>query len=439
MSRLLARDVKGSVIAHALSALLLCAGAYSQPAEQLTPYGLPIRQIEITGLKYTKEFVVRRELVSREGEICTKENLAEDLKRLDQLGVFSAVEIIPVPVEQEAIIIIDVYETFPYLPMVSTEITDENGISVGGGLKSLNLFGRAIHFSVSALFGGARSVEIAFRNPRLSGNRLVQRFDYSNVKRRNELFEFDETAHEMSLTLTSHVRSRGRVGAHFSYQAVESDTNQLTLSADNRDNVLSAGCSVGFDSRDLPSNPTRGWWNDARITRSGLLGSDSGFWRADLDIRRYFSVMPRNTVALYSLTTLTSGTIGEQIAVWQVFGLGGTNSIRGWKLGSRRGKNQFINTMEYRYTLMNPHLFRYFGVTTYLGLQLAVFGDVGTAWSHRDEFSDSFIGGVGLGIRLILPSVGLARIDFGIGQRDAGVQVHLGAYEKPVLQRKRVR
>jgi outer membrane translocation and assembly module TamA len=88
---------------------------------------------------------------------------------------------------------------------------------------------------------------------------------------------------------------------------------------------------------------------------------------------------------------------------------------------------------------MKPEIFNYFGVTTYLGLQLAVFGDAGTAWSSQDEFSGSFIGGAGFGVRLILPSVGLARLDFAFGQKGGGVQIHLGAYEKPVLQRKRVR
>jgi outer membrane protein assembly factor BamA len=108
-------------------------------------------------------------------------------------------------------------------------------------------------------------------------------------------------------------------------------------------------------------------------------------------------------------------------------------------MGSRRGKNQVITTAEYRFTLMNPRLISYFGVTTSLGVQLAVFADAGSAWTLRDEFRNAFIGGSGVGIRLILPSVGMARMDFGIGQESAGVEIHLGADEKAVLQRERVR
>ena len=50
-----------------------------------------------------------------------------------------------------------------------------------------------------------------------------------------------------------------------------------------------------------------------------------------------------------------SGRSGKKdITAKQDFSLGGTNSVRGWDLDSRRGKNQFINTAEYRVTVVRP-------------------------------------------------------------------------------------
>jgi outer membrane translocation and assembly module TamA len=71
---------------------------------------------------------------------------------------------------------------------------------------------------------------------------------------------------------------------------------------------------------------------------------------------------------------------------------------------------------------------------------VALFGDLGLGWDTRDQFNRKrFIGGVGAGVRLLLPIVGLLRIDFGWGQEGKSIMVHFGAYEKPVMTRKRVR
>jgi len=43
-----------------------------------------------------------------------------------------------------------------------------------------------------------------------------------------------------------------------------------------------------------------------------------------------------------------------EVAPWENFGIGGTNTIRGWDFAARKGKNQMLNTIEYRYTLLEP-------------------------------------------------------------------------------------
>jgi outer membrane protein assembly factor BamA len=330
-------------------------------------------------------------------------------------------------------------ETFRFLPVVSLSISDENGVLIGGGLKSANLLGRAVYFSGVARFGGATTIEVILRDPWLMGNHMGYEVKYYHTDRRNEIYEFDEIAEEVSLTLRSHIRNRGRMGFNVWFQSMKSSEDGKTLSPTNRDNVATVGIFLGYDSRDLASNASTGWKTEIDVAKSGVFDTDSDFWRTNIDLSRYFSLSEKHTIALSSLTTLTTGTVDEEIASWQQFGLGGTNSVRGWDLGSRIGKNQFINTAEYRYLLLRPRAFSYFGVTASLGLQLTVFGDFGWGWEDREEFSDSFIDGYGLGLRLLLPYVGVVRLDFGVGQPSGGVKFHLGSYEKAVRQRDRVR
>jgi outer membrane translocation and assembly module TamA len=73
-------------------------------------------------------------------------------------------------------------------------------------------------------------------------------------------------------------------------------------------------------------------------------------------------------------------------------------------------------------------------------MHICFFGDLGIAWDEADQFkSHNFIGGFGVGVRLLLPIVGVTRLDVGWGQKGQGIALHVGAYEKPVMARMRVR
>ena len=136
---------------------------------------------------------------------------------------------------------------------------------------------------------------------------------------------------------------------------------------------------------------------------------------------------------------MQSGTIGEDVPIYGDYSLGGENTIRGWPFGSRRGKNQFINTLEYRYVFVPTRNFRVFGISLYGGLGAAVFGDLGAVWSDPDEMADRFIGGGGIGLRVVFPFVNLIRLDLSFGEPDGHGRFQLGVNEKFVAQRNRVR
>ena len=151
-------------------------------------------------------------------------------------------------------------------------------------------------------------------------------------------------------------------------------------------------------------------------------------------------IINRHTLALFSLLTLRTGGVGDEIPLHQDFHIGGTNSVRGWELDSRRGKNQFLNTAEYRFTLVEPKVLGLFGLTLDVGLQFAAFADLGIAWNQSDEFKkENFIGGYGFGLRFLVPFVNMFRFDFGFGEPGESFKVHIGAFAKPVAQRVRVR
>jgi outer membrane protein assembly factor BamA len=413
---------------------------FSQPDFE----GKIVKEIKFEGLKRTKPFIVQRELLSKIDEPCLQKNLEWEHQNLELLDIFSRIEIKPVVVEDSVVIVYHFVETFPFLPSVSLKISDENGLSAGGGLKSSNLFGRDMYFSGRVVVGGELEVEVIFENPWVTGNHLGYRLEYYHRNRDNLVADFTENADEFYLTVRSFVKRKGRIGVNLELLNIRSNKDGVTLSPDNSDIVSRIGAYLGYDSRDSFANTRRGWWNEIAYTREfRMLENSSNFNQLDLDIRRYQPVplWDRHILALFSLTTIRSGIVGEDIALWQLFGLGGTNTIRGWEFAARTGKNQFINTAEYRITLYRPRLLHLpFNIDYRGGLQFTVFGDAGIVWDEAHEFVDkNFIAGGGVGIRFLIPIFGMARIDFGMGQGGKGIFLHLGMFEKPVMTRKRVR
>ena len=402
------------------------------------PYGKTVKEIRINGLRYTKEEIIIRELASRVGEPYLKKNAEKDAERLDQLGICSAVNIETIEEGDEVVLVIEVKETFPWLPTISLDISDENGLSIGPGFKSINLGGRAISFSASARFGGATNIGTSLENPWFAGNHLSYKLEFDQRDRESALDDFAEVSTEINLRLGSYVREDGRIGGQFNFQSLGSDTPGKTLSANNRDNTPSLAFFIGYDSRDFWTNPHQGWWNEVEVSKNGgFLGGDGDFWRVHFDVRRFQPLVDRHTLAFFSLTTLQTGTVGVEIPIYQDFHLGGTNSIRGWGLDSTRGKNQFINTLEYRYDLMVPKAWSVFGFGFYLGLQVALFGDLGIAWD--DNQGNKWLDGYGFGLRVLIPFMDMLRIDFAFGEPGRGLNSQIGIQEKAVKQRGRIR
>ncbi|MBN2320135.1 MAG: BamA/TamA family outer membrane protein [Acidobacteria bacterium] len=396
-----------------------------------------IKEIRIHGLHAVPESKVRLQLKSLEGESYSAANVSEDRKRLDRMALFSKIDIIANHGKDGVTLDIELKETLPYLPYPAISITGEQGVTFGGGLKSTNFLGKGSNLAAAGRFGAANEFEVnasSWWRPQKSTWWII---DYSFRDTENKLDDFQESSHEFDLQLGRQVTEKLRIGGRFKFLSLSSDVPGITLSADYRDNIPGIGVIVEYDSRDSWTSPHKGWWNSFDATANGL-GADGKFWRFNVDLRRYQPIQGRHGLFFSSLLTMQTGTVGMEIPMHQDFHIGGTNSLRGWDINARRGKNQFLNTLEYRYEFMKPHDFSIKGMNFYVGLQLALFGDAGSAWNTDDEFTRNFIGGGGFGIRLILPYVNMVRFDFGFGQ-SAHPREHIGVLEKAEYQRRRVR
>lgn len=400
-----------------------------------------IREIRINGLINTHEQLVRDQLTSAVGEPYDEETIELDRERLDRLAVFSRIRIEPVTEDEEAIVDISVVETSRFIPFPAFSFVEENGVSLGAGVKASSLLGQAISASLDVRLGGQQELEFLLDSPWGMRDKTWYGGEIHARSRTNELDHFKEKAIEGEVRGGFQFGPSLRLGGRLEFLTVNADLPEVTLTGQSTESTPGIGLVAAYDNRDLWSNPSRGWENFFTLTRfGGLLGGAGDFTKAVVDVRRYQPLAERHTLTFFSFSTFQTGTVGIDIPVYRDTHLGGTNSIRGWSdLNAREGKNQFINTVEYRYDLFKPRPLRILGANLYGGIKLAAFGDIGTVWNEGEQFSNNFIGGVGVGIRVIVPFIQMIRLDLAYGQHAQGLVPHFGIREKAFYHRRRVR
>ncbi len=410
-----------------------------QHHDELLVYDKIIKDIRIQGIKHTNKEIIYRAMISKVGDVYREENTRLDRRWLKQLGIFTYLLFETVEDDDEIILIVSVEEVNPYIPSPSFNITDENGLEIGASLSSPNLFGIASYLSAYFRVGGATNIGLRYRNPELPEANWWNGYtlNYFRMARQNELYDFYENSDDLFFQYLGYVTNNFSLGPRFTFLAVKSDKPDITLDEDNLDNMPGFGFAFQLNTLNISSYPTDGWWSEIAVMK---YGGDANYWQGNIDFRRYWELgSPKNSIAFYSLTTLSTGEVDEDIPMYLQFNIGGTNSVRGWDLGSREGKNQFLNTIEYWHMLLEMKRYKFWFLQQALGIQLALFADAGTAWTAKDEFNQNWICGAGVGVRLITSAELSFRVDFAIGQKGFGVSLAIGSRDKAVAQRDRVR
>ncbi|MBT4097852.1 MAG: BamA/TamA family outer membrane protein [Gemmatimonadetes bacterium] len=432
------KTLKGYVCCLTLLGLLV---AEASAGDATT--GLPIAAVEIRGNRYTQDFVIQRELVTRTGRHFDPESLAADLQRLDNLDIFSSLAAqVQRRADDSVTVVLQIRELPPVVPYISYDVNDQDGWSFGPAVKSVNLLGRDVFLAGYALFGGRESFLLDLSQPWWRGNHLSFDLDVSRNIRQNELDGFEETTTEITPRIGLWLGQHGRASMVASYMRIGADLPQVLLSGANEDELYRLGASVGYDSRDVWGNPHRGWLNEIEIWKTGgLLPGDGDFWTLHADIRR-FQPVGEHTLVWAGLTSLQPGTMGRQVPVYMDYHLGGANSLRGYvvdDLGLELfGAHQMLTTIEYRIPLLQPREIRLFGLSADIGLGGTVFVDGGLAWTKSDDFElERARFGTGTGIRILLPAIDMTRIEIGYGED--GWRLYLATFSKMRAQRLRLR
>ena len=305
---------------------------------RVTP-GAQVRvdRVVIAGLKSTREEMVRRELLIKEGEPLGLERVLESQRRLGALGIFERVSLTEMdPETPEVRSVVVAAEEAPLTTVAYGVGYAERDLLRGSvEVTRRNLFGldRSLSTFVRYSFRGSRFLA-TFREPWLLGRR--QEF-FATVFREEEdrpSFDFVRVG---GLVQTVRRRASWSLIVRYTYQLVDT-FNIVNPDEVGREFAISTvsgpSASLVNDTRDDPLDPRRGRFASADVQVShAVLGGDTfvkGFWQ----VSTYRPLTARVVLALSGRLGLAR-TFGESplfLPLPDRFYAGGDYSLRGFSL-----------------------------------------------------------------------------------------------------------
>lgn len=195
------------------------------------------------------------------------------------------------------------------------------------------------------------------------------------------------------------------------------------------DDRIKAG--IAFDTRDFEPDPNRGVFADATAEWSTkALGSGFDYVRVTLAVRGYWSPFPKladlvlaargvysiesDGVPFFAMDTLAM-TEGDQA------GLGGENTLRGFRQDRFVGRVAALANVELRWTFYRFHLLKQL-----FSLQVAPFADAGRVFDRPGFAFDHWQIAGGAGAHLGWNQSTIVRFDLAFSREDAGFYIDFG-------------
>jgi outer membrane protein assembly factor BamA len=324
-----------------------------------------IDEIEVTGNSKTKDYVIVRELRINKGEQYSQSKIDELPDRLNRLRFFDPVESpqFYVNAKGNGVLVVKVKEKqtnnfdgiVGYIPGVKQ---NEKGYLTGlVNISMTNLFGTgraaAIHWQQFDRF--SQELELKYLEPWLFGYPFNLNGDFYQRKQDS-----------------SYVQRKVEGGLE--YLATENITAAVTIASEQvtpsirtipvftvfNSSALTTGLNLKFDNRNDPYSPTKGilFLTSYSFSRKKISGPKEyitpqittkvNLQRLSLDIGGYYQIFNKQVIALGLHGKELKGTFFEDS---DLFRLGGTNTLRGYRENQFLGSRVGWSNLEYRLLL----------------------------------------------------------------------------------------
>ncbi len=389
-----------------------------------------IRDINISGNKVTKDYVIRRELRIQPGDLTDSRKINSSKSSLLNLGYFDKVDIIPVstdlPEYKDLNVKVNEKLTGQLLFGAGFSSTDSilGTIEVAQSnfdIKNYPTFrGGGQRFRLRAQLGSSRKDFIlSFTEPWLKDKPL--RFDYELWRRETSSNrDYDQDSTGTSLNFTRKLE-KPFWRQSFGYRFEEIDINDIELDFSNEffreeeGSELVSALSLGFirDHRDRVILTSSGSRLSIRTElQSEAIGSYTNLYKFIASGDKYIPIFKQTVLKLSGEIAQAVRVSGDQIKVFDRFFAGGANSIRGFKERDASpvdplnrepvgGRSMMLASAEMTGPIYEKTIF------------WSLFADSGSVWEESAGWNISELNvGLGMGLRLFLP-IGAIQLDYG--------------------------
>ncbi|MFH1715159.1 MAG: outer membrane protein assembly factor BamA [Elusimicrobiota bacterium] len=403
-----------------------------------------IDRIYIEGNDVTKDYVVRKQLVIKEGDSFNVKKVRRSQEQIYNLGFFQDVQI---DVDENALdsanlaFIVDEQKTG--MASVGAGYSSQDGMLGTIQVSQINFAGRAQKLNFMWEFGEKRqNYQISFTDPYFLRSDTSFGIDIFNTNRSREYVYIDDYGFSRSDWYTEErVGGRLRLGKKLSdiYTAGMSYSREQVRVSDVSDDASSnhlalieqqdqgtqktntLAVSGSRDTRDNVFDPSRGAKTNLSLELAGsfLLGGHTNFTKITTAHSFFIPTFWKFVIGFNCQAGLVSHFYpSNDVPIYEKFYVGGAESVRGYDyrgdIGPGSGGNyMFVYNVEYKFPIVQE--------SNHTILQGAFFLDVGGMWDNQKKITleigrreNDMRAGVGFGVRFKTPVFPI-RLDWGYG------------------------
>lgn len=457
--------------AHAAMAQVPPALTPAQGGDSTAAYAGPyvISGIAVEGNKSTKERVILREMLLREGDtIPTSEQLYYLIERSRQnvlnMSLFTSVTVLPLYLSpHEVFLTVTVGERWPFWPTPIFKYSDPNfntwwltrdfrRVYWGAFLYRYNMRGRNETLYAKVQVGYAKEFALRYRFPFIdkkqqvglafgAGYTLQDEITIGTYGRQqgNRVFfklpgEATRTERKGDVEVTMRPAFDMRHAFRASYvdarilDTVRQEVPWYFINGRDREAYFSLSYAFIYDLRDSRVYPRSGSYFDLRIDRHGL-----GFGGVnEPDITTFYSTLMRAWRAgeRWSLGGSLKGkvTVGPELPYYNQVALGYDDYVRGYEYHVVDGEHFTLGKANVLWALLKPHDYVWKAMKSdnfrnlYLAIYLNAFADFGYVWDDRyaenNFLSNNWQVAAGMGINVVTIYDQIMRVEYAVNREN---------------------
>jgi outer membrane protein insertion porin family len=386
-----------------------------------------LNRLEFRGNAFTKDKVIRREMIIREGDRFSLSMFKNSILRIKQLGLVDLEkdpDIVPNPEDPKKIdVTVNVRELQRNNIQFTAGYSGYEGTFIAFSYSTVNFLGAGENLEFMVQTGKrVKNYMFGFTEPYLFDKPITAGF---NIYHRELIYPwYERKGRGIDLILGSRLFEMWRANLTYTYEKVkigipgqdEGDGavspyyspyyNPYYFSMYGQGNYNESSITpVLFRSTiDSPLTPTRGTLYSASMKYAGtFLGGDIDLIKPRLEFTRYQPVISNHSVGVHVEYSFIKALRGSDIPFWEKYFLGGERSIRGYEvytIGPRSeeginmgGDKSLVINAEYIVPVGGP-------------LYAILFYDVGNAIAYDRKFSlKDMYTSLGLEARIFVPAL----------------------------------